>query len=116
MFLRGGLEDPDSRPEKLAWGGSASQTHQSSPLSKILSKEAQEQPTGSKNTKTPKSSASKPKRQLGIKVSLKDYLEGNTKGTSMESEGHGDCITNSLGKGHIIASLVSGQVAKEDPT
>ena len=92
MFLRGGLEDPDSRSEKLAWGGNTPQTGQSSPLSKILSKEAAEQPTGSKHTKTPKSSSSKPKRQLGIKVSLKDYLEGKTNGTSMEGE---DTVTES---------------------
>ena len=87
MFLRGGLEDPASRSEKLAWGGTTPKAPQSSPLSKILSKEAADQPTGSKHIKAAKISSSKPKRQLGIKVSLKDYLEGNTKGASMESEG-----------------------------
>ena len=83
MFLRGELEDPDSSSQKPAWGAPRVTTPVS-PLSKLLQNERGKPPVPQNKQKTPASTSKPAKKPLGIKVSLKDYLEGKSDGTQAE--------------------------------
>ena len=83
MFLRGELEDPDSSSQKPVWGAPRVTTPVS-PLSKLLKNEKGKPPVPQSKQKTPASGSKPAKKPLGIKVSLKDYLQGKSDSAQAE--------------------------------